>query len=493
MSVYVDLHGNSYEYEIEYFSKKITINNATIFESSFLFPDYIEGIPVSYIAKNAFENNWIIKNITFHGNLKRIEDCAFKGCLSLENVFFLDEVEAIWDNVFQDCRNLKFIELPETIKYLGKGIFQGCNKLDNFSLKNNKSGYYTHEGIIFNSNNKELVYYPPGRTNEYYRTPEGITSIGSTAFATCDYLKELSAYVDINQIKEYAFYNCKNLDKFQMYSGIQNVAIDRYAFKGCISLNDPFLGEVQKLGEGVFEGCGGLVQISINGNFDNLGKGAFKNCSNLEKVYLHEGIREIGAGCFVECKNLYRINFPKSIFQIWDDAFLDCRNLFIILLENENIRLHKDAFKGCINLLFELPKTKNVYYSTKKIDLSSDAWIEFNDTWIKIEYSWDYSDADGDSICEHGEFHYFKNICELVSNLENDTDYFDITKADEDIDFLYDSLESEMMKKALLLMLTILARYKKDDSFNMDHADINDFAKILSQYTKYYEYDDFTR
>lgn len=96
----------------------------------------INGIPVSAISPNAFQNNRNIVQINnFPHFIKEIPDDCFKGCISLDSFIFSDtpsELERIGENAFDGCESLTLFNLPRSVKELGDNAFANCPNLTEF-------------------------------------------------------------------------------------------------------------------------------------------------------------------------------------------------------------------------------------------------------------------------------------------------------------------------------------------------------------------------
>ena len=66
--------------------------------------------------------------------------------------------------------------------------------------------------------------------------PEGVTSIGNSAFSGNINIESIVFPDSVLSIGQYAFSNCKSLKNIQWPEGLQNIA--QYAFRGCEALTD---------------------------------------------------------------------------------------------------------------------------------------------------------------------------------------------------------------------------------------------------------------
>ena len=131
---------------------------------------------------------------------------------------------------------------------------------------------------------------------------DGITTIGSYAFADLGELTEISFPNSIFQAGEYAFKNC---------TGLKNIEL-------------PERMEMWKISTGMFEGCISLETVKLSGNILNIGKGAFANCTSLRSFTVPEMVTEIEAGTFQNCESLASVTLSERVERVGKDAFSGC-------------------------------------------------------------------------------------------------------------------------------------------------------------------------
>ena len=94
-------------------------------------------------------------------------------------------------------------------------------------------------------------------------TPEGIVSIGESAFEHCRSLTTVSFPNTLTSIGEYAFNHCASLDNVDLlHTNLQELGT--WAFALCSELKSMMIpGLLQTLGRNVFRNCSKLVSSSI--------------------------------------------------------------------------------------------------------------------------------------------------------------------------------------------------------------------------------------
>ena len=113
---------------------------------------------------------------------------------------------------------LHSITLPSTIREIGEHAFTGLNNLTEFVVDAENPTYKTIDGVLFTTDEKELVAYPVGKEDLYYNIPQGTTTIGGWAFASCYHLQKLIIPNTVMSIGEEAFCLQKSLTTIYCYS-----------------------------------------------------------------------------------------------------------------------------------------------------------------------------------------------------------------------------------------------------------------------------------
>jgi hypothetical protein len=261
---------------------------------------------------------------------------------------------------------------------------------------------------------------------------EGVTHIGTKAFAALPKLESVTIPASVSSIGYYVFNESDGLQsitvaaentRYSSKDGVlfskqgdgdtllfypknmpQNaytipsnvIAIGKDAFAGNRNLKSVTIpGNVKTIGEeafvdsdlrfvtienGVtvieslaFVGCDSLTSITIPGSVDFIGGGAFMFCINLTSVVIEDGVTTIGETAFESCTNLTSITIPSSVTSIENSAFSRCFNLdSIINLNPIPFNISKETFDS-------IPPVVCLYVPKKSVNSyrRADLWRAF--------------------------------------------------------------------------------------------------------------------
>lgn len=119
--------------------------------------------------------------------------------------------------------------------------------------------------------------------------PDGVKTIGVSAFYSCSNLKEINFPDSVEEILEDAFYDCENLLRVELPP------------------------KLKKVGNNAFNGCSALEEIVFNEGLEEIGEDAFMFGGVFEKITLPSTLKKIGDWAFAECSNLGEVEMPSGV------------------------------------------------------------------------------------------------------------------------------------------------------------------------------------
>ena len=220
-------------------------------------------------------------------NVVEIAEEAFYQCTGLTGVTIPNSVTSIEGSAFAST-GLTTVTIPGGVTTIGTFVFDQCNELKRIEVAAESTTFTSVDGVLFSADKSTLVYCPNGRSGTY-AVPDGVTTIGATAFAHCALLEGVSLPAGVTRIEASAFQDCNHLKAFTLPQGVEEIG--DYAFGMCQKLTEILIPHsVTVLGIRAFAGCMGLSKVFLEFNKDCWVKnGAFANIASSPRLYVRDG------------------------------------------------------------------------------------------------------------------------------------------------------------------------------------------------------------
>lgn len=147
----------------------------TCTDAEVCIPSCYQGLPVSYIATNAFRDCKTITSVAIPSSVRTIEQWAFMACDNLTQVHFSEGLQKIENLAFIWCTSLQQMYLPRSVVEMGHSVFNECSALN------------------------------------YVELPEDLQEIQHGMFSNCDNLRAVYIPASVKQIGDRTFWHCTKL------------------------------------------------------------------------------------------------------------------------------------------------------------------------------------------------------------------------------------------------------------------------------------------
>lgn len=355
VSKQIEIVSNLYDYEINEDGKGITLTRYNGNEKNIEIPKEYLGYNVNEIGDEAFKDS-DIESITVYDNIKTIG----KNIISEGVVIYGYQGTPI--ETYANANNYVFF-------IIGQDVVNGSYWRFNIS---NHTLYITNK-MISVTNKKDIPWYNFSKSIYVVEFEnENIDEIVDYAFYNCSNLNTVRMVDNIEKIEKYAFYSCKSLIEIDLPHEINTIGacafgycinlksieipnnvtkIEKYTFDNCTRLEYVKLGdETISIGNNVFDYCINLKTIKLPEKIKEIGDFAFSHCDNLKRIELPDTVEVIGNSLFEECIELSYVKLPSGLKSIPDNTFFICYSLTEIELPLEVTNIGKYAFCYCVNL-----------------------------------------------------------------------------------------------------------------------------------------------
>jgi len=311
------------------------------------------GSSLTVIEPYAFCNcSKISGSLNLPSSLKSIGAYAFQSCERLSGCLLLNEgLEHIGDGAFNHCKGFTntVLTIPSTLGTIGGDTAYSvdaynvslldppepyCNHsshvfydfanttLAEFSVSAENTHFTAVEGVLFTSDMKRLIAYPPSREGVSYEIPEGVEIIDEMAFGRTSYSSAQNKLKSITVPDSYIiktnddFLNtlnreamCSLSSAIYTFTSIENIIIkdSNSTYKsvdGCVYAKDS-----SRL---ICVPAGKTGDFYVNGDVREISYGAFAGCNSLGYIVIPDTVEEISELSFCNCRNVNIIGYDGS-------------------------------------------------------------------------------------------------------------------------------------------------------------------------------------
>ena len=137
----------------------------------------------------------------------------------------------------------------------------------------------------------------------------GVRDIGESAFNRCHGLTNVTMGINVANIGENAFWDCKTLSgRLTIPNSVTNIGAS--AFRYCSELSGVTIGSgVASIGLQAFDCCGKLASVTIPDGVKDIDGEAFGHCEGLTSFVISGTVTNLGERVLVQCTSLRAVYF----------------------------------------------------------------------------------------------------------------------------------------------------------------------------------------
>ncbi|MDD6994762.1 MAG: leucine-rich repeat protein [Candidatus Borkfalkiaceae bacterium] len=298
--------------------RKVTVTGGNILYGAFYncssLTSVTIGNSVTSIGSYAFRGCSSLTSVTIGNSVTSIGSYAFRYCSSLKSVTIGNSITSIGSSAFDGCSSLTSVTIGNGVTSIGSSAFYDCSSLTSIIVAEGNPSYQSIDGNLYTKDGTTLIQYAIGKTATTFAIPDGVTSIGSSAFSNCSSLTSVTIGNRVTSIGSSAFSNCCSLTSVTIPNSV--TSIGSYAFSSCSSLTSVTIGNsVTSIGSYAFSYCRSLTSVTIPNSVKNIGGQAFYGCSSLTSVTIPNSVTRIGSYAISGCNRLTRIIYKGTTAQ----------------------------------------------------------------------------------------------------------------------------------------------------------------------------------
>ncbi len=383
---------------------------------SFTVPDGV--IEIDYVAFALCEN---IEKITLSDDIKIVDSSAFEACESLCEIYYSGS-EDDWNAIEIASGNDPLLNANIHFNYSATNIVDSGTCGENLTWTLDSEGTLTISGtgdMYDYEDEDDMPWDSDSALIKSVIIKNGVTSIGTYAFAECKNIESVSMPESMVSVDGYAFTWCDSLRSIYIPKNVENIGLVAVACAGVdfeeiiVDPENQYYTSV----DGVLYNKDMTQLITYpTGKKDSVFEMpdtvvstdpfAFSSTHYLETVIMSDKLSVLGDYSFEFCSALKNITFGDGLTALTTWQFYKCTSLESVIIPENIVKIGRMAFDGC-EALTDVT-ILNPDCEIREVEIDGDGPIVTNRTFPKDVVMHGYENSTAQEYAE-------KYGCEFVS------------------------------------------------------------------------------
>ena len=313
------------------------------------------------IARNTFKGCSSLQSSPIPETVTSVGTGVFNGCTSLQEITIWPGWSKPISEEFANCPNLKRLIIadgptPVVMKVTAFGATSeartALNSIEYIYMGRNvdASAYLNNEQPFHNMGGLKTLKIGGTTTTIQGTTFQGATaltsvifdednqlsSIGSSAFASCTSLPSIDIPAAVTTIEQSVFNGCRNLSSVTMGDNVTSIGITAFYNTALTSINFP--SALTSIGQSAFENSKLAGELTLPGGLTSIGAQAFSS-TLITGVNIPASVTSIGTAAFAPIATLANINLDAAnqAFQLDNGVLLNAAGTRLLVSAHEGI------------------------------------------------------------------------------------------------------------------------------------------------------------
>lgn len=181
---------------------------------------YIIPDGVTHIAENAFYHS-NLSEVRFPETLIEIGKNAFRHSSQIKKINIPNSVTTIKEWAFSYIESLEEFHIGSGVTTVEANPIGGSPNVKKLTIDENNTAFIVLDGCLFSKDKTVLIAYCNTKNEKSYSIPDGVKTIGSSAFDLFDNLEAIIIPNSVTTVESYSIHSCSNLKELTFPNSVE--------------------------------------------------------------------------------------------------------------------------------------------------------------------------------------------------------------------------------------------------------------------------------